>query len=414
MSNKICSFSLQTVSVEEVLNLLKSLPDGKSTGYDLMDNFLLRCTAPQIAVPLRYIFNWSLEKWMFANVWKHAKLCPIPKDCKEPATPANSRPISLLPTLSKILEGIVSRQIWEYMENNDLITANQHAYRKNHSTTTALVDMTDQWLNAMDNGKFVGVLFLDFSAAFDLVDHEIILTKLMHYGFKEVALNWVQSYLTDRKQSTYINGSFSSPHALNCGIPQGSCLGPLLYLIYTNDLSYALAETQATVFADDTTIYAAGQSVQQVQQALQGDLENIREWVCQNKLVLNTKKTKVMLVCSTRKRPKQHGIQLSMGGVQIEEVAETKLLGVQLDNCLSWSSQITNLCKKIIKTACIIRRIAKYLPGKILKQITQALIESQVNYCSVVWGNASSSEVRRLQIAQNKAARIVLRWRYGF
>ena len=121
------------------------------------------------------------------------------------------------------------------MENNDLITAKQHAYRKNHSTTTALVDMTDQWLNAMDNGKFVGVLFLDFSAAFDLVDHEIILTKLMHYGFKEVALNWVQSYLTDRKQSTYINGSFSSPQVLNCGIPQGSCLGPLLYLIYTND-----------------------------------------------------------------------------------------------------------------------------------------------------------------------------------
>ena len=128
---------------------------------------------------------------------------------------------------------------------------------------------------------------------------------------------------------------------LNCGIPQGNCLGPLLYLIYTNNLPYALAKTQATIFADDTTIYAARQLVQQ---ASQGDLENIREWVCQNKLVLNTKKTKVMLVCSTRKGPKQHGIQLSMGGVQIEEVAETKLLGVQLDNCLSWSSQITHLC----------------------------------------------------------------------
>uniref|UniRef100_A0A8K9X353 Reverse transcriptase domain-containing protein n=1 Tax=Oncorhynchus mykiss TaxID=8022 RepID=A0A8K9X353_ONCMY len=367
-----------------------------------MDNVLLHCAAPQIAVPLRYIFKWSLEKGMFA------KLCPIPKDSKEPITPANSRPISLLPTLSKILEGIVSRQMWEYMENNDPITANQHAYRKKHSTT--LVDMNDQWLNAMDNGKFVGVLFLDFSAAFDLVDHEIILTKLMHYGFKEVALNWVQSYLTDRKQSTYINGSFSSPNVLNCGIPQGSCLGPLLYLIYTNNLPYALVETQSTIFADDTTIYAARQSVQQ---ALQGDLENIRKWICQNKLVLNTKKTKVVLVCSTRKRPKRHGIQLNMGGVQIEEVAETKLLGVQLDNCLSWSSQITNLCKTNIKTACIIRRIAKYLPGKMIQQITQALIESQVNYCSVVWGNALSSEVRRLQNAQNKAARIVLRWRYG-
>ena len=116
------------------------------------------------------------------------------------------------------------------MEKNDLITANQHVYRKNHSTT--LVDITYQWLNAMDNSTFLGVLFLDFSAAFDLVDHEIIFTKLMHYGFQEVALNWVQSYLTDRKQSTYINGLFSSSNVLNCGIPQGSCLGPLLYLIH--------------------------------------------------------------------------------------------------------------------------------------------------------------------------------------
>ena len=128
-----------------------------------------------------------------------------------------------------------------------------------------------------------------------------------------LALKWVQSYLTDRKQSTYINGSFSSPLVLNCGIPHGSCLGPLCYLIYTNDLPYDLAETQATIFADDTTIYAARQSGQQVQQALQGDLENIREWVCQNNLVLNTKKTKVMLVCFTRKKPMQHGMQLSMG-----------------------------------------------------------------------------------------------------
>jgi hypothetical protein len=175
---------------------------------------------------------------------------------------------------------------------------------------------------------------------------------------KEVALNWVQSYLTGN--SPPISIVHFLPLMLNCGIPQGSCLGPLLYLIYTNDLPYALAETQATIFADDTTMYAARQSVQQVQQAL----ENIREWVCQNKLVLNTKKTKVMLVCSTRKRPKQHGIQLSLGGVQIEEVSETKLLGMQLDSCLSWPSQITNVTK-FIKTACKIRRIAKYLPRKV-------------------------------------------------
>ena len=172
------------------------------------------------------------------------------------------------------------------------------------------------------------------------------LTKSLHYGFKEV-LNGVQSYVTDRKQSTYINGSFSSPHALNCGIPQGSCLGPLLYLIHTNNLNiYQQALSETTIFADDTTVYTARQSVQQVQQALQVDLGNIRERVYRSNLVLNSKKTKVMLVCSTRKRATRHGIQLSMGEVQIEGVGETILLGVQLNNCLLWSSHITNICKK--------------------------------------------------------------------
>lgn len=144
---------------------------------------------PQITAPLRYLYNWSIETGQFPRVWREAKLCPISKNSKELFSPENSRSNSLLPTLSKILESIISTQIWSYMETNDLISVNQHAYRKNHSTATALIEMTEQWLEQIDVGNYVGVLFLVFMAAFDLVDHNILLKKLFHYGFQQTDLD---------------------------------------------------------------------------------------------------------------------------------------------------------------------------------------------------------------------------------
>lgn len=409
MKGKNCSFVLPDTSVDEIEKILSSLPDDKSPGYDLIDNKLLKYAAPYIMRPVKYLFNLSLQQGVFPTEWKHAKICPIPKDAKISFTASNSRPISLFSSLSKILERVVSHHIWKYMESNNLLTRAQHAYRKNHSTETALIDMTDEWLSALDQGKLVSLLLLDFTAAFDLIDHTILLKKLTHYGFSENAINWMSSYLNGRKESIYVNGSFSSPRTLTCGIPQGSCLGPLLFIIYTNDFPLVLANSNAHMFADDTTITAAADSQTRLYEYLSNDFKSVIKWVENNKLVLNVIKTKYMIICTTRKRRKLKPWHLTYGSVHIEEATEVKLLGVRKQNNLSWAAHITDLSKRVMKMAGMIGRIVKFLSKDTLKVICHSLIYSHISYCCAVWGNAALRDMRRLQITLNKAARMVLR-----
>lgn len=409
MRGKNCEFKLPTVSLEQIEKALSMLPENRSVGYDFIDNKLLKLATHYVAKPIKYIFELSLQQGKFPTEWKHAKVCPIPKDNKLPLTTQNSRPISLLPSLSKILERIVSDHIWTYMESNNILTQAQHAYRNGHSTETALLHMTDEWLAALDQGKLVALLLLDFTSAFDLIDHDILLRKLTHYHFEDGAINWMTSYLTGRKQSTYINGSFSTPRMTACGIPQGSCLGPLLYIIYSNDLPLALTNQNAFMFADDTTISTVAHNQTALNNQLSNDLQCINKWVKGNNLVLNASKTQTMVICTTRKRRKLKPWSLMYGNILIKEVAEVKLLGIKIQNNLAWRSHLTEVSKKVMQRAGMISRISKFLPIDILRIISHSLIYSHVSYCGAVWGNASRGDIRRLQITLNKAARIVLR-----
>ena len=195
------------------------------------------------------------------QAWKMCKVVPIPQNKKMPFSGSKSRPISLLPILGKIMERIVYEQIQSYFLNDDLITHFQHAYRGKHSTATALTQMVDDWFKDMDERKTIGVVMLDFTAAFDIIDHNLLLKKLEYYGFSRTALLWMESYLTDRKQLVYFNGSFSKERVVEHGVPQGSCLGPLLYTIFTNDLPSVLDKASISMFADDSTIYLAGTDI---------------------------------------------------------------------------------------------------------------------------------------------------------
>ena len=412
MSGKTCCFVLPDISLDEITNILLLLPENKSPGYDFIDNKLMKYAAQYIARPVTYLFNLSLKQGKFPTEWKQAKICPIPKDAKSAFTAPNSRPISLLSSLSKILEKVVSDHIWNYMETNNLFTHTQHAYRKNHSTETVLIDMTDAWLHALDQGKIVSILLLDFSAAFDLIDHTILVKKLSHYGFSQNSINWMKSYLYGRKQSVYVNGSFSSPRSTTCGIPQGSCLGPLLYIIYTNDLPLVLMDSNANMFADDTTITAVAESQTQLYDYLANDFKRVVEWVENNKLVLNTNKTKNMVICTNKKRKRLGPWSLTYGGVQIDEVSEVKLLGVRIQNNLSWTAHITDLSKRVSKMAGMVGRIAGLISKDTLKVVSHSLIYSHINYCCVVWGNAALRDMKSLQITLNKAARMVLKCGY--
>lgn len=258
--------------------MLSSLPTDRMAGIDQLDGKLLQLASVHLSIPICHIFNNCLMYGVCPKVWKVAKVIPIPKDKKSAFTCVNSRPICILPILSKLLEKIVFKQIQDYFIRNNLITSSQHAYIPNHSTATALAQLTDDWLIQMDNKKMVGTVLLDFSAAFDVIDHDIMITKLESYGFSRTALSWMVSYLSERSQRVFYNGSLSDWRHVSCGVPQGSCLGPLLFSIFTNDLPLSIKNSNMVMYADDTTLYSNSSNKLELAPILNQDLERVSDW----------------------------------------------------------------------------------------------------------------------------------------
>ena len=289
----------------------------------------------------------SLKQGIFPTQWKQAKIIPLIKNKALPLNGPNSRPISLLPALSKMMEKICNNQIQTYLVSNHIMSDCQHAYKQCHSTSSALVHMSDKWLQEMDKGNLVGAVLLDFSAAFDVVNHDILLAKLKCYGVVEPALGWFSSYLSNRTQTVFVNGSVSSHKECKSGVPQGSCLGPLLFCLYTNDLPTVVTQSDIVMYADDTTPSASGPSVEAIRRTLQSDLTRVWNWVDANRLVLNVGKTKSIVLGSRHKLKQNVNLQLSMGNQTIEQVEKAKLLGFLMDPQLSWDLQLDNVKTKM-------------------------------------------------------------------
>ena len=408
MNGRVCMFGFHQVMEENIEKMLLHLSDDKPPGTDNLDCRLLRIAAKYISKPLCHIFNKCLEGGVCPEIWKEAKVIPLPKDKRATFAGPNSRPISLLPVLSKILEKIVYDQIQDYLSNNKLITSCQHAYRPGHSTSTALAQMTDDWLKKMDEKRLVGTVLLDFSAAFDVIDKDLLLGKLECYGFDSVALSWMESYLSKRKQRVFFNGSFSDSKELQCGVPQGSSLGPLLFSIFTNDLPLVLNKSTVVMYADDSTMYSTASTVDELNDILNYEIKAVADWVHENKLVLNIAKTKCMVFGSRHKLEGNPQLSLSVVGKPVEQVTEAKLLGVVLDPKLNWTRQIDNIVTKMGRSIAITRKCMMYIPPKTRKAVIQALVLSHLEYCPVIWSSATKIDLHKLQIAQNKAARLAL------
>ena len=407
MEGKQCSFEFKKVSVAKVELMLMTCKD-KPPGVDDLDSKLLRPIAPLIAPMVTHIINLCFNENVCPQAWKISKVVPIPKNKKLPFSESNSRPISLLPILSKIMERIVYEQMQSYFSNNNLITNFQHAYREKYSTATALTQMVDDWFKEIEERKIIGVILLDFSAAFDIMDHELMLKKFKSYGFSQSALLWINSYLSDRRQMVYFNGSYSDVKHVKHGVPQGSCLGPLLYTIFTNDLPLVLQKASISMYADDSTIYLAEAKISDLNINLDRELKLVLDWINSNKLILNVSKTTSVVIGTNYSLCLKPKLDLSISNMLIKQVEETKLLGVIIESKLSWDKHIQRVVTKMGNTLSVIKRCAKYLTKQTIKQVIQALVLSHLDYCSTVWSNTSLGNIRKLQLVQNKAARVAL------
>ena len=402
----LADFHFSPITPDFVKTHFLKLPNGKATGLDTISTRLLKAGVAKFSIPLAHIFNTSLETGNVPDEWKTARVTPIFKDGSKTDV-NNYRPISVLPVTLKVLERAVHHQFYSFLTEHNLITQDQSGFRKQHSTATALLHFLDGIQLDIDGGKCCGVLFLDLKKAFDTVDHRLLLEKLVSYGVGGIELQWFTSYLENRQQRTLVNNSLSISKTVLCGVPQGSILGPLLFILYINDLPDKIQRCKVLLYADDTALYFSASSPAVLENILNEEISNVSSWFQTNKLTLNTRKTKVMLFGSAKRVGTFPPLNIKIDDNQIEQVSLFKYLGVWLDCTLTFAHHIDYISKKANARLAILGRTRRYISTKTAMTLYKSLIMPYFDYCDTVWDTCSCQLKQQLQILQNRALRII-------
>ena len=378
------NFSFSPVNAEDLTKAMSKFKSSQGFGMDNISSFFLKKRMPIFGNGLCQIFNMSLSTGKFPDSWKAARVAPIYKDGSSSEN-SNYRPISVLPVVSRLFEKLMYDQLYTYLSNNHLLFTGQSGFRRFHSVLTSLLKCSNDWYLNLDKGHYTSVTFIDHKKAFDTVDHQILLQKLRVYGLAGKEISWFQSYLDNRKQCCKVNGHMSKQENIHFGVPQGSCLGPLLFLIYINDLPLALDSSNVNMYADDTSIYYSSKSISSINNAVNNDLQPLKSWLEENKLSLNVAKTQSILIGSRYKiraveQPDNQKPSLHIGDEAISIITSTKYLGVQVDQFLNWDEHLVTITKKVSRSLGMLRYAKRYLPLVTVQAMYKSLIEPHFRY----------------------------------
>jgi hypothetical protein len=401
-------FTFNTVSPSDVFKVIFEIKSN-AVGLDEIPIKFLRILINPLLSHITHIFNSSITSGVFPTAWKYSKIIPIAK-VADPLKPEDYRPISILPALSKALEMLMRDQMVEYLESNNALDPLQSGFRSGHSTTTALLCITDDIYKFLDEGMFVILVLLDFSKAFDTVNHELLCCKLANlFGFSSSAVNYIKSYLSMRFQRVGSDEALSGSLPTFAGVPQGSILGPLLFSLFINDLCRVIRNSKYHAYADDFQIYDADtiSNISICCERINQNLEAISRWSVENGLALNAGKTKAMIICRDQGRLPSLIPQIKLNGSSIEYSSKVTNLGLTMDDRFSWLPQATEVRNKVNFALSRLWHFADVTPLETRLQLVKSLVLSHFLYCDVIFSQTFCEVTDQLNKAFNSCARYI-------
>lgn len=390
-------------SREGIFDLLLKIKTKKASGPDGLPNAFLYRYAEVISEYLYIIFNASVDEASLPMDWMLAKIIPVFK-AGDKLSPTNYRPISLISTCCKLIEHVIASHISNYLEANQFFVEYQHGFRKHVSTVTQLVSVVHDFASAIDKQQQIDAIFLDLSKAFDRVPHVQLVERLKEVGIPQKLVRWIEAYLSKRMQFVECNGSRSNVLPVLSGVPQGSVLGPLFFLIFINDIGKHIDENvQVKLFADDCILYSVIDNCDS-QVRLNNNLCKLADWCGRNGMLINFSKT-VSMTITNIKNPLIHCYQI--GTRHIKTVSSVKYLGLTITNNLNWDAHYDDICSRAFRKLCFLRRKLRRSPKKVKLEAYRTLIRPVLEYGSIVWCPHYTKHIEKIERIQRLAARFI-------